>query len=348
VWTVLDKKVQNIQVSVIIVNYKTPQLLYNCIASIYTHTLDVNFEIIVVDNQSEDESETLIKQNFPQVIWINAGANLGFGKANNLGIKKAKGEYVLLLNSDTDLYENAIFKTIQFYQNNPKLKLGLVGCKIQNRDFSLQPSANYYFPGLRDLAEENALVLLVWCRLLGKNILKNIDKYDKLNTTHALPWVGVPFAMIKKSTFEETGGFDEDFFMYSEDKELNYRLQKLGYQNYFFHETGIFHVNGGSAGFAAKRSRQILVSKWLFILKAHSKSYYFTYILLQYFNFIIDDLFYSLASLRGKSTSNDIETAKNRKFYYKCLRTYAWKIPFQYKPFIHSSPTFLNTYNDPI
>jgi GT2 family glycosyltransferase len=348
VWIVLDKKVQNIQVSIIIVNYKTPQLLHNCIASIYAHTSDVIFEIIVVDNQSEDESETLIRQDFKDVIWINAGSNLGFGKANNLGIKKAKGEFILLLNSDTDLYENAIYKTLHFFTKNENLRIGLVGCKIQNRDFSLQPSANYYFPGLRDLAEENAIVLLFWCRLLGKKILKNIDKYDKLNTTHALPWVGVPFAMIKKSTFEETGGFDEDFFMYSEDKELNYRLQKLGYQNYFFHETGIFHVNGGSSGFAAKRSRQILVSKWLFILKAHNKSYYFTYILLQYLNYIVDDIFFLLAKIKGKATSIDIEIAESRKFYYKCLRKYAFKIPFKYQSFIHSSPTFLNTYNDSI
>lgn len=339
---------QKIQVSIIIVNYKTPQLLFNCIESIYKHTQNISFEIIVVDNHSEDNSQELICNQFNKVIWINAGANLGFGKANNLGVKNSKGDYILLLNSDTDLYENAILKTYNYIYQNQPLNLGLVGCKIQNRDFSLQPSANYYFPGLRDLLEENALVILIWCRLLGKNILKNIDKYKRLNTNHSLPWVGVPFAMIKKSIFEQSGGFDEDFFMYSEDKELNYRLQKLGYQNYFFHETGIFHVNGGSNGFAAKRSRQILVSKWLFILKAHSKSYYYTYILLQYFNFIIDDIFYFLSKIRNKNTPTDKQIAQNRKFYYTCLFKYAWKIPLKYKAFINSSRHFLNTYNDTI
>lgn len=336
-----------IEVSLIIVNYKTPQLLLSCVSSVYKYSKGFSFEVIVIDNDSKDESKKLLLTNHPGVKWIDMGSNEGFGKANNKGVENSIGEYVLLLNSDTELYENCILNTLNYHKElSKKTKLGLLGCKIQNRDFSLQPSCNYYFPGLKDTFQENPLVLFTWVRLFNQKILKDIDKYDKMVTNHEVVWLGVPYALIKKSTFIEVGGFDDDFFMYSEDKELNYRLSKKGYSNYFYAGTGIFHVNGGSSGFVEKRVRQISVSKWLFILKAKGHFYYWIFITLQFTNFIFDDFFFFLSKMRGSVKNSDLEAKAQRLLVKKWIINYGIKIPFKFKKSTSGSNISLNTYND--
>ncbi|MEY4860818.1 MAG: hypothetical protein RL059_517 [Bacteroidota bacterium] len=97
-----------LDLSIIIVNYKTPSITVDCIESIYKQNSTLNFEIIVVDNDSQDNSETFVTEKFSEVIWINNHSNEGFGRANNIGIKKSKGEFILLLNSDTIIIDNAI------------------------------------------------------------------------------------------------------------------------------------------------------------------------------------------------------------------------------------------------
>ena len=97
-----------IDISLVIVNYKTPALTDKCLASIYEHTIDINFEIILVDNDSQDESESLIRGKYPNVVWINSGSNAGTSVAYNIGVKAAKGDYVLIMNSDTEFLDNAI------------------------------------------------------------------------------------------------------------------------------------------------------------------------------------------------------------------------------------------------
>ena len=277
-------------VSIVIVNYKTPLLLQACVKSIFEYSKGFEFEIIVVDNHSEDESKTLITSNFPAVKWIDMGFNSGFGSANNKGIKIAEGDYVLLLNSDTELYENSILKTLDYYIEQSKTKkIGLLGCRIEHRDKKLQPSCNYYWAGIKEEFQANPIVILIFERLLKQKKLRSIHKYERLNSNHVMTWLGVPFAFIKSSLIKDNL-FDEHFFMYSEDEELNYRLAKKGFNPFFYCETGVYHIIGGSSGDAFKRDRQIFASKLLFIQKTRGKAYLKLYILILKLNIKLDNL----------------------------------------------------------
>src|SRR5690348_12526562 len=131
-------------VSIIIVNYNTKDLLSNCIGSIYSNTKDVDFEIIIVDNASIDGSQELIKEKFPEVVLIESEVNLGFGKANNLGAEFAKGDYLFLLNSDTILQNNAVFYFLDFYKKNNNLNIGCLGGMLVDENGEIIHSAEQF------------------------------------------------------------------------------------------------------------------------------------------------------------------------------------------------------------
>ena len=318
-----------IDVSIIIINYKTPELLFSCIKSIYEYSALFSFEIIVVDNDSQDDSKRVIKDDFNQVIWVDAGSNLGFGAANNIGIEMSVGEYTLLLNSDTELYENVIFKSLEFYKEISKDKnIGLLGCRIEHRNKKLQPSCNYYWAGLKEEFQANPIAILIRERLLKLKKLRGIDKYAKLGENHEITWLGFPFAFIKSEIIKENL-FDTNFFMYSEDEELNYRLSQKGYIPYYYSEAGVFHLIGGSSGDTFKRDRQIFASKLLFILKTKGASYLRIYSFLLKVNICFDNFL----------NQKDEVLIKKNKMKLKWLNRY-------YKVLFSSKFKVLNTYSD--
>ena len=264
-------------VSIVIVNYKTPKLLLDCVKSIYHFTKDVSFEIIIVDNDSQDDSKSLLLGNYTDIIWLDMGYNAGFGRANNKGFDIAKGRYTLLLNSDVELYEDAIFLTLEYYKNlEQQQKVGLVGCQVKHKDGRLQPSCNYYWSGIREVIEEHPIGIKILQHWLGIKKLRSIDKYKKLGDNHKITWLGVPFALIN-SKIIKNDNFDEEFFMYSEDEELNFRLSKNGYSSFFFSGTGVYHHIGASSENNEKRDLQIFYSKLQFIKKAYGSLYFWIY-----------------------------------------------------------------------
>ena len=123
------------EVSIIIVNYKTPILLKACVSSIYEHTKGIDFEVIIIDNDSRDNSKELIISQFQNVLWIDSPQNIGFGRANNIGIKETKGDYVVFINSDVELFENSILLTLNHFKSiTNQNSIGFVGCKIVHKD----------------------------------------------------------------------------------------------------------------------------------------------------------------------------------------------------------------------
>lgn len=265
------------QVSIVIVNYKTPDLLHTCVNSIVKHTKDVYYEIIVVDNDSQDDSKDVVMSDFPSVKWLDMGYNAGFGRANNKGIENSTGEFVLLLNSDTELYENSILKTLNHYLHLERSsKVGLLGCQVMHQDGRLQPSCNYYWAGLREVIEEHPFGIKILQHWLKIRKLRSIDKYAKLNSNHEITWLGVPYALIRRDLMIRFP-FDKDFFMYSEDEELNFRLSKAGYKPFLYAETGVFHHIGASSGNSITRAKQIFFSKLLFIYKSRGSLYFKLY-----------------------------------------------------------------------
>jgi len=227
--------------SVIIVNWNTKKLLEDCLRSIFKFTKDVGFEIIIVDNGSEDGSQAMVEKKFPQVKLIPNEDNLGFAKANNQGIKIAKGEYVLLLNSDTYLIENSFKKLVE--KADKCDDLGALGPLLLNEDRSIQQSVGF-FPNLPQI--------FWWMTFIddlpGGIVLKpyHVDHDAFYKNGHEVDWVTGAAFLIPKKVIDKVGFLDEKIFMYGEDFEWCFRIKKAGFKVYFSPFAKIVHIGGGS------------------------------------------------------------------------------------------------------
>lgn len=211
--------------SIIVVSFNTSKLLQDCLASVFKKTKEIKFEVIVVDNASEDDSVAMVKKTFPQAILIKNKENLGFAQANNQGIKRAKGDYLLLLNSDTKVTQNALKKLVNFART--KKNLGVVGPRLLNRDKTHQPSTAPFL---------TLPVAFVWF-LTGDRWI-----YSSPATVRQVDWVMGSALMAKKEAVEEIGLMDKKFFMYVEEVEWCYRFKKAGWEVWFYPPAEIFHL----------------------------------------------------------------------------------------------------------
>lgn len=221
------------KLSIIILNYNVRYFLELCLKSVQEAISNMDAEIIVVDNNSDDDSCKMVKDLFPEVILIENKDNFGFSKGNNIGVEKAKGEYLCILNPDTVVAEDTFYKTLSFVEN--KNKLGIVGCKLINGRGVFLPESKRNIPYIKEAIkklfhESNNY----YANHLNEN---EIGKVDVL--------VGA-FMFLKRDVYNIIGGFDEDYFMYGEDIDLSYKALKAGYQNYYFGETTIIHFKGES------------------------------------------------------------------------------------------------------
>src|SRR3990167_6271232 len=213
------------ELSVIIVNWNTKKLLEDCLKSIFKLTKDISFEVIVVDNGSEDGSQAMVMKKFPQVKLVPNKDNLGFAKANNRGIKIAKGKYVLLLNSDTYLIENSFKKLVS--EAGKLENLGAMGPLLLNEDRSIQQSVGF-FPHLPQI--------FWWMTFIddlpGGTILKpyHIDHDSFYKNQHEVDWVTGAAFLIPKKVIEKAGMLDDKIFMYGEDFEWCFRIKKKDFR----------------------------------------------------------------------------------------------------------------------
>ena len=254
-------------VSIIIVNYNTKQLTLDCLKSIYDHTTEIDFEIIVVDNASSDNSVEAIKATYPLVKVIEPNENLGFGRANNLGAKYAKGEYLFLLNSDTLLIENSIKKLYDFYiENQGKLHIGVLGCTLVNKDLNFIHSGGD-FPTIWRYIFDNPLRVLNKIFKTNKSTFKKFSYNDTLTKVDMV--TGADMFLSKKS-FDKVGGFDERFFLYYEETDMEYKLMKLGYSHYITNITKIIHLEGGSMSYSNWKRKIVQNSQTLYFKLNHS------------------------------------------------------------------------------
>ena len=220
--------------SVVILNYKVPYFLQLCLQSVQRSLLNINSEIIVVDNASGDESLSMLKEHFPEVVVIANSTNLGFSKANNLGVKKAKGDYICILNPDTVLPENCFEDLLNFAEK--KEKLGAVGVRLID-------GTGIYLPE----SKRNLTTLKVSLKkITGDSSVYYANQLAQDEVGEVPVLVGA-FMFIRKKVYEELCGFDEDFFMYGEDIDLSYRLIKKGYKNYYFGKITALHFKGESS-----------------------------------------------------------------------------------------------------
>lgn len=211
-------------VSIIFVNYKTEALLFDCFRSIHEYTSGINFECIVVDNHFIPGQNQTILHEYPDTNWIDSGGNVGFSKANNIGLKVAKGEYILFLNADTLLIDNAIAQARNHLKKNAHL-VALGGIQL---DKNREPIP--YYRTLNDVRRDFYIVpnRPVFHQLIGRLLPE--QRFSQPEETNNL--VGA-FLMASKENLLKLKGWDEDFFMYAEDAELSYRLSKMGKLAYF-------------------------------------------------------------------------------------------------------------------
>ena len=230
-----------IDVSVIMVNYNSTNLLIDAVHSIFEQTRDVSFEIIVVDNASPDNGSGKIENEFRDSICIiKSEKNLGFGGANNLGIKRAKGQYLFFLNPDTLLLNNAIAKFKEYIESQENRKIGAVGGILLDRE--KKPTNSYHF------------------FLTPSNVIANVLRLQRtLQMTEIKDPISVDFVtgavlFVPLAVINDIGGFDERFFMYCEEVDLEKRMADKGYMRMVIPGPRIIHFDGGSFIQKSKRS----------------------------------------------------------------------------------------------
>jgi len=221
------------KLSVIILNYNVRYFLEACIRSVQAAITNLDAEIIMVDNNSPDDSCDMMRNTFPEIQLIANKENVGFAKANNQAVKVAKGEYVCILNPDTIVAEDTFTQLLQFADATENL--GSVGCKLIDGSGTFLPESKRNIP----------TPMVSVKKILGN---KNSGYYSEvhINEIGKVDILVGAFMLMKRDVYTVVGGFDEDYFMYGEDIDLSYKIKKAGFQNYYYGKTTVIHYKGES------------------------------------------------------------------------------------------------------
>lgn len=230
--------------SVVIVSYNTKELLKDCLNSVKTAIEKINAEVFVVDNNSDDQTVQMIKGKFPWVKLIANKKNLGFSKANNQAIKRAKGDYILILNPDTRVLPDTFTKMITFMK--AKTSVGVATCRVEFPDGRLDIDCRRHFPTpWRSFTHFSGLAKVFKGSKLFDQYNYGYQSEDRVLKIDAC--VGA-FMMIPKKAIGKVGMFDEEFFFYGEDLDWCYRFHENGYEIVYTPITKIIHYKGASSG----------------------------------------------------------------------------------------------------
>lgn len=254
--------------SILIVNYNTRAFLEPLLASLRETVRKTHYEVIVVDNDSRDDSGAMVRRAFPEVVLLESKQNLGFSKANNLAARQANGEYLLFLNPDTLVSERSVDELVAFLRTNPQA--AAVGCKLLNEDGSLQRSCGR-FPNLCIELSTRTLLSRIFpnSRIFARHKLSDWD----YATVRSVDWVSGACLLVRKAVFDEVGGFDENIFMFYEDVDLCLRLRRKGWDLLFYPHVSVYHFHGGS--WRERRQvaiKQNIVNALYYYRKHHSKA----------------------------------------------------------------------------
>lgn len=243
------------KLSIIIVNWNSLGYLRKCLTSLYEHVRDLSFEVIVVDNASPEPGIESLNADFPDVVVIKSNFNLGFAGANNLGFSRSSGEYVLFLNPDTEVTDNA-FKTM-LDQSLSVADAGVIGCKLLNSDLTVQTSCIQTFPTIPNQLLDYEYLRLRWpaCSFWRIGAL-----FSESETPVPVEVISGACMLLRRDVFQRAGMFTEDYFMYAEDLDLCYKVKALGFRNYYVGKAQVIHHGGRS-------SDLVNVSNWSTIMR---------------------------------------------------------------------------------
>lgn len=253
-------------VSVIIINYNTFQLTCDCIASVLHHTKGVSFEIILVDNASTEKDPQAFLDRFPTINLLKSPKNLGFAGGNNLGIRAAKGDFILLLNSDTYLLEDSISQSVAALEADKKI--GVLGCRQVFPDGTLQYSARRFRTISWELFDLFRFLLFLFPAPIRSK--KMLGQYFKHDLSMEVDWVNGAFFLFKRAILSELPRQELDgrFFMYGEDALWCEQIKKIGYSVYFLAATTIVHIASGSTAIQKQlQLRRVMMKNELLIMQ---------------------------------------------------------------------------------
>ncbi len=228
----MDKQ---IDFSIIIVSFSTRSMTRACLSSVFLSLKRTvfSYEVIVIDNASTDGSVEMIKKEFPKVILIENKKNTGYGVANNQAAKKAQGELIFFLNSDTVVLDDAIEKLVTYATTHSEVSF--LGGKLLNTDNSSQASCGPFLT-----------LPIVFLMLFFKGEQLQITRYSP-EMIREVDWISGACILTKRNNFQKLNGFDEGIFLYMEEVELLYRAQKLGMRTFFYPQARFIHVGSGSS-----------------------------------------------------------------------------------------------------
>jgi N-acetylglucosaminyl-diphospho-decaprenol L-rhamnosyltransferase len=237
-----------IDLSIIVVAWNVKELVDECFRAIRASRDTLTKEILFVDNASTDGTADYVEKNFPEVTLIRSDTNLGFIRANNLAYKRAKGRYILMLNSDAFIGQDSLQESADFMRRHPEA--GVLGGRLVGRDGALQPSARYFPTPFKTFLSQVGLS--------GKVPFVGVldDLYWDHKSVRECDWVVGCYLLTRKDLVDSMGFFlREDFFMYNDDNDLCYRIKNKGYKTYFY-PTEVIHLGGATAKKMAKTSRK--------------------------------------------------------------------------------------------
>ncbi len=258
------------QLSVIILNYNVRYFLEQCVLSVQKALIHLDSEIIVIDNNSSDDSCEMMKSRFPNIKLIKNTENLGFPKGNNIAVNQAKGEYICILNPDTVVAEDTFEKVLAFADK--KNDLGIVGCKLIDGTGNFLPESKRGIP-TPFVAITKIFGLYKLSDFFGKYYAQHLSE----NETGKVEILVGAFMVMKRELYNEIGGFDENCFMYSDDIDLSYMALQKGKSNYYFHETAVIHYKGESTIRDEKYMKRFQEAMQFFYKKHFKKSVVFDY-----------------------------------------------------------------------
>lgn len=244
--------------SIIIISYNTKQITEDCIDSIYQSSPQ-SFEIIVIDNNSTDGSVEMLQQfgkKHENFRLVQNKDNAGFARANNQGARLAKGEYILFLNSDTVVLDNALSKLLDFARRVPNAHF--IGGKLFNKDMTPQASCGPFYS-----------LPVIFAALFLRGDYYGLTRSSP-NSTKEVDWVSGACILTKRELFEKIGGFDEEIFMYMDEIDMLYRAKKHGYRVYFYPHAKFVHLGSASSGNRTYPILQVYRGFLYFYKKHHS------------------------------------------------------------------------------
>jgi len=249
------RRTKRTKLSIVILNYNTRDLLFDCLSSLRKVSDEVDFEVVVVDNASSDDSVYMVQKNFPEVVLVKNEVNLGFAAGNNRAKNVVRGEYVLFLNSDTIVYPKALRETVKYLDEHPDV--GVVSCKLvlSNGELDKDTRRSFITPwiGLTHLVFKLDR-LFPKSKLFGQYWYGYISE-DEVHEVDALQGA---FFMTRRRILDEVDWFDEDYFLDGEDIDLSWKIKEKGWKLVYFPKVKILHLKGASKGKLVSKKRRKL------------------------------------------------------------------------------------------